>query len=324
MVSPIDSSAPFTPSEAASATAAALLVDTVCVRTIDILRDGGVQTVLLKGPSVARWLYPDTGRPYVDVDLLIRHSAARAAGSVLGDAGYVSLSPERSDVEIGGRFDWLDRRSGIGVDLHTSLNLLEHLQEAMLWDVVGANLEEIEVLGRPVPVLAETLRALHVMLHALGHEQNLSPQARRDRQRLLDLLSLDQWREVADMAARLDAVTELAEALRLETNGAGIAQALGLPTHSSTRSIVRRAKGGSVRDHALSFNWWWALPLREKLTFVRVKLLPSPDYLRARSHLARRGPLGLILAYPARVAVVLIRALRAAGLWFRAKRKAQR
>jgi hypothetical protein len=54
------------------ASATRLRIDAGTVELLESFDLTGVHALLLKGPAIARWLYPDLAqRPYVDCDLLI-------------------------------------------------------------------------------------------------------------------------------------------------------------------------------------------------------------------------------------------------------------
>ena len=53
-------------------TALALAIDAVTAQVVTALRANGIRPLLLKGPSIAGWLYGDgAARPYGDSDLLV-------------------------------------------------------------------------------------------------------------------------------------------------------------------------------------------------------------------------------------------------------------
>src|SRR5437764_4658153 len=75
-----------------------LLIDRVTAEVVDALRAEGVPCVVLKGATVARWLYSDaTARPYSDADLLVPPAALSSAEEVLGNLGF---EPERGQSEL--------------------------------------------------------------------------------------------------------------------------------------------------------------------------------------------------------------------------------
>ncbi len=72
-----------------TATARALILDSAAATAVRCLRDVGVESILLKGPVLARWLYDDGSvRTYGDVDLLVSPRHTEAAVAALGAMGY--------------------------------------------------------------------------------------------------------------------------------------------------------------------------------------------------------------------------------------------
>jgi hypothetical protein len=93
------------------------------------MQDAGIPTILLKGPSIARWLYPSGGRTYIDTDLLV---PARDLG------------------------------------LHRNLPMLRAPDE-FLWESLSAETETLLIGDVELPALGRTALALHVVVHAVQH-----------------------------------------------------------------------------------------------------------------------------------------------------------
>src|SRR5215218_6100219 len=152
---------------ASSTIALALAVDTVTAEVITALRDAGVRPLLLKGPSIAGWLYRDgVARPYGDSDLLVSPGSYRRAGAVLRELGFRSLgylSQQHSDSDAWTRSDHAY------VDLHRSLVGAGASPEIVWKEVAAANTQLLRVGGTNVEVLGIPGRALHVALHAAQH-----------------------------------------------------------------------------------------------------------------------------------------------------------
>jgi hypothetical protein len=68
-----------------------LAVDRVTAEVISAFDAAGIPSILLKGPSIARWLYPAGGRGYVDTDLLVQRQQFSRASDLLKDLGFVEL-----------------------------------------------------------------------------------------------------------------------------------------------------------------------------------------------------------------------------------------
>lgn len=72
-----------------------LAVDRVTAEVVPALAAVGIRPILLKGPSIARWLYPSGGRSYGDTDLLVPPADFARAGSVLERPGPKVLREQR-------------------------------------------------------------------------------------------------------------------------------------------------------------------------------------------------------------------------------------
>jgi hypothetical protein len=80
----------------------------------DVFCRGGIPLVVLKGLSLAGWVYPDPAcRPMDDIDLLVKPEHLQAASQLLTSLGY-------SD-KIFGIEDFRNPATGIVVDLHAEL-----------------------------------------------------------------------------------------------------------------------------------------------------------------------------------------------------------
>jgi len=265
------------------------------------MRDAGVPNILLKGPSIARWLYPAGGRTYVDTDLLVPARELGRAEAVLRSLGFTELLEGFHPFELGAEpvvetaFARRPER-GLGpggtVDLHRNLPLLRARDE-LLWEALSAETETVPVGDVEIRVLGRTALALHVVVHAVQHRFQLHTD--EDLRRAITVMSVDDWRPVADLAQRLGIAEILGLGLRHHAAGAEIADGLALPSPSPAdpRFWMLSAPRGSASLTA----FWPALTLRAKVQRIRWTLLPSPAKIRYVSRLPdARGP-KLLLAY---------------------------
>jgi len=75
--------------------AGVLLLDVALTRTLAALRDRGIAAVVLKGPVLSRYLYPDRAlRPYRDVDLVVRAGEFDAAADTILGMEFVEVPYE--------------------------------------------------------------------------------------------------------------------------------------------------------------------------------------------------------------------------------------
>jgi hypothetical protein len=94
--------------------------DLATAEAVDSLRGAGVRSIVLKGPSIARWLYGDgSPRPYVDSDLLVSAARLDAAARVLASIGYCAHLDDRRVPSADVHHLWLLRPSdGARLELH--------------------------------------------------------------------------------------------------------------------------------------------------------------------------------------------------------------
>src|SRR5215217_1954268 len=107
-------------SRAVVLTAHALARDLMTAEAVEALRRVGVRSIVLKGPSIARWLYADgCPRPYTDSDLLVSPGRLRAAAGALESIGYSLVFDDRvSPAADAHHLLWQRDRDGATVALH--------------------------------------------------------------------------------------------------------------------------------------------------------------------------------------------------------------
>jgi Uncharacterised nucleotidyltransferase len=296
----------------------ALAADAVAADVVEALRRDGVRSIVLRGPAIRRWLYPEgEPRAYRDVDLLVEPDKREAAEAVLRRLGFVhrqaGFAPGEA-VEHAG--EWICRRPAVVVDLHRGLEGVG-ADPAELWSGLAAGGRQLEVAGVAVAVPAEAALALIVTLHAAHHGLESSKQLTELR-RAIERARFETWEEAGVLAARLKSVTGFAAGLRLVPEGAGIAERLGLPHGGDPETRLRAA---SAHPTAIGFaRLVAARGIRAKVALVRRKLVPTPAFMRHWSPLARRGPLGMALAYLWRPLWLLLRLPPSTIAWLRAHR----
>ena len=281
----------------------ALAVDRVTAEVVAAFDAAGVPSILLKGPSIGRWLYPAGDRTYMDTDLLVPADAFDRAGVVLKELGFVDPVERWPDFERppdAPSRDYLRRRGGQPagvVDLHRTLSELDAPMD-VVWSTLSANTETLTVAGVQARVLNTTALALHIVLHAVHHGVGLHGHGlhtAEDLRRLIERLPPEGWGPVAELARALGAEDRLALGLRLDPQGTRVAEAVGLPdaTVESSPSWLSFAPRGAGSLSRLSA----APTLRDKLLCVRWAIFPSQDKVRYVSRVRARGPMALARAY---------------------------
>ncbi|MDQ3090751.1 MAG: nucleotidyltransferase family protein [Actinomycetota bacterium] len=291
-----------------------LLVDQVTAEVIAALRGRQVASILLKGPSIAAWLYADgTLRSYNDCDLLVAPEGLLAAQAVLDELGFrdtmIPLDHPRLESH-----EWVRGRDRI--DLHTTLIGIGALPR-VVWGALSAMTLTQQVAGVEVQVLGPTALALHVVLHAAQHGRE-DPKPVEDLSRAIRAVPRDRWREVAALADRLQATDAFGVGLRLLPEGRALASWLELPPPRSADAFLRvdRVPLALAFEHLAT-----TAGARARASLVLRELFPTPAFIRWWSPLARRGPLGLAIAYCWRPVWLITQAGPGFLAWRRARRE---
>jgi len=308
-----------------AAAARNLMLDAAAVECISALRPEGIRAIILKGPVTARWLYSDGGiRDYTDVDLLVARAELGRALQILKGLGYRDTQADRSPNETAthARALALDPSSelegaarfpqGLLVDLHWTFHGIG-ASDAEFWGVVAGSAARMRIAGTDVEIPSEPTRTLLLALHA-ATEGPAVPRALADLDRGLERLADETWAEAYELARRLDALPRFIAGLRMRPRGQELMDRVHLEGDVDALSAMRAA---GVPPVAGGLERLRRTPgLGPRLRLLGRELVPTPSFMRTWSPLARRGPVGLALAYayrPVALAIELPAALRAHG-----------
>jgi len=295
-----------------------LALDLVAADVVHALREAGVESVLLRGPAVARLYPPGTVRAYVDVDLLVPPGALGPAGEALLALGFERVA---EDAELRGHrpahaHEWLRLGDGAAVDLHRTLSGVG-APPAELWAAFARHVEIVLLGGVDVQLPSPAATALGIALHAAHHGPGRE-RSLRDLALALELVPEGTWRAAADLAGGLDALPAFGAGLSLLPAGADLAERLSIPSGMPVE-VALRASGAPPL--ALGLDWLLSTPgPRAKAGLVLRTLFPAPGALRSWRALARRGRSGLVAAYASHPFWLARHALPSAIALFRARR----
>jgi hypothetical protein len=291
-------------------------VDRLAVRTSLSLRQAGIDHLVVKGPAVARWLYrPDEIRPYGDADFLIRARDWDSAVDLLRSQGFedAMASMAHPRMESFASHPWTSRNGD--VDLHATFKGLTADTETV-WAVFAEERETLELAYGPVEVPGPATRLMHIALHAAQH---LDGKAITDLELALARMDDELWLRAADAAERTSGLAAFLSGLRTVAAGRELAQRLELPDVHSVHSLLHaQAVPLAEALHQLS-----GVPgSRAKLALVAREIVPTPEFMRWWSPVARRGRRGLAAAYLWRPIYLATRLPRASLALWRARRRA--
>jgi Uncharacterised nucleotidyltransferase len=324
------------PWDAVKAAGLGVAIDAAAAEVVTALRENGIRSILLKGPSFDEWLYePDEPRLYVDIDVLVDSRDVTPAGRVLEALGYRQRMVTGRDFE--GLFEqtgevgafraptdadhakvWIRAADRMYVDLHRTLIGVEGNVDP--WEILSAETDSMLVAGTEIEILNEHARALHVALHAVHGGDNEKPMI--DLSRALERLPSATWEAAAVLAERLGALSAFGAGLRLQPAGAQLAGRLDLPTGRSVETVMFTE---SVPYSSWTVNRLAKTPgLLPKLRILARRAVPEPEFMRVWYPVARRGRAGLGLAYVRRLAWLFKVTGPAVRAWWRASRGARR
>ncbi len=291
-----------------------LFVDKVAASISDEFARRGIESILLKGPAIASWLYGDgESRPYGDADLLVAPTDWEKAEGLLAELGFQKeLGPlNHPGMATFSSEAWM--RGGENVDLHCTLWGMGAEPERV-WEQLSQMTEPMPLDGRTLQVLTPPARTLVLTTHAAKHGDG---QAFLDLDRAVATLPLGLWRQAAALAIDLEAVPAFVAGIRLVPEGREIVRELGLPDVPMPEASLRLWRV----PMALGLEQLANTPgLRAKLQVIVHEVFPRPAFMRWWTPLARRGRIGLVLSYLWRLLWVVRYAIPAVRAWRSARR----
>lgn len=301
-----------------------LRIDNVTAEVVGLFEDAGIRTILLKGPSFRRWLYPEGGRTYTDSDLLVPSDRLEDARAVLRDSGFELVGKQRAFQDPQPGYAWVRSADGAQVDLHESIHGVGVEPEAF-WDVVSAAATRMDVGGRSVEVFGLPARLLHVVLHAAQHSED-RPTTQVDLERAVDTVDDELWSKSLALAQELDALEWFRRGLALAGGGDEVARRLGLEPWVDPGPTIEQVLRRTMPHEPVVGGLAWLAKtkgFRKKASLVFYRVF-AKESLRAWTPLARRGWAGLWLARIARPFWLLWRLPRAIPRLLAARRAARR
>lgn len=296
-----------------------LRIDSASAEVVHRFELGGIDVRILKGPSIAQWLYSSVHpRPYIDCDLLVAPGSLELAEGVLASLGYGRGFDDRGMPswwrEHAGV--WVRPTDGLTIDLHRTLPGVG-VDDHAAWRLLSADPASVVVAGRRLPTLGLRARALHVALHAAQHgARHAQPIA--DLERALTVADDDLWLAAAKLAGELEAVDAFVAGLGLTPAGVQLLRGLALPATNSTDAVLRAS---SPPPLALGFEQLArATGMRSRLEIVWRKIVPPAAFVRHWDPRAAGGRLALVRAYLRRPLWLLRRTPDGLTAWRRARR----
>ena len=284
------------------------------------LTDVGIEPIVMKGPTFARWLYLDGVRMYGDADLLVDPDDWERALETLRTLGFVDSLSEMAHPRMESQRSWALCRGHEQVDLHASIAGLE-APAARVWRTLRSHAQPFDVDGTPLLAFDEVARTMHVALHAAQHPSGEGSKQGEDLRRALKTVDIDTWAGARDLALELAGGPAFAAGLRTLPEGAALARVIGVHGLRSVKHELRSA-GVPVAEALNDLLTASGMPAR--LDILRAELLPNRAFMRWNHRLARRGWRGLVASYPLRWASLTARLPGGAIMLARTRRRVGR
>lgn len=309
--------------ERAKVVAHTAVVDSVTAEVVAELHGAGIESIVLKGPSFARWLDPSgTARDYRDTDLLVCPADIDKAEQVLMRLGFRPRLEDRPEQDRPGHARAWARSARVRalVDLHyTLVGITRPPVEA--WTLLYDHREPDRLGNIDVWFLDEPARALHAALHVAQGGRRVA-HAVKDLAAALHVASPDTWLRASELARLLGADEAMAAGLRQLPGGMRLAASLDLPR---VERIDTRLRSAGAPQGALGMAWFADLEsMRQKLAWVAHKVFPTPRFAVAWARAVRGGDFSVPGAYVYRWAWLLRHAPRATLAVYRARRSPRR
>jgi len=274
----------------------------------------GIESLVLKGPALADWLYSGEVRPYVDSDLLIIPANWERARGVLERLGFTKYldptthPPVKSDAAT----EFMRGRDNL--DLHRTLHGLEGSPDVIASSLVATADRQV-VGGVALRVPARSALLLNVALHAAHHAHGRPVE---DLRRAIAQADERLWHQALVQARAFDGVPAFASGIRLLPEGVELARRLGIAGERSARHELRRQ--GIQTAEGIDALLAPELGAGQRLAIVAREFFPPPEFMRRWTPLARHGRLGLAVAYLWRAIWLLLHAPRGIVARWRVRR----
>lgn len=286
------------------------VLDAACREIAARLDECGHDFVMLKGATIASWLYDDpASRTYTDLDVLVSPESQAAVIEDLRGIGYRPLLDPATVLASSPEEQPLANESGVLIDLHVTLKGSKAGPGAT-WAALSRRTVPFDWAGTPVRCLAPPARALHLALHA-ANGGLADGKAARDLALGIEKLDPGLWREAAELAREIRAEEAFAAGLALLPEGRAVAARLGLGPVQDRETVMRAGSASHsalVLQQTLAATSW-----RQAAGRIRAHVFPSVEWMRLYQPEDATTPGRLLLARVRRP-LTLLRRLPAAHL----------
>lgn len=296
-----------------------LRVDSWTAEVVTAFEARGVLSILLKGPALVAWLYPQDRhlRTYCDVDLLVAPGDRERAVEVLNAAGLRPSSHPRLAADGHHAVSFSRVSDGATVDLHHSLHGMRNVPANDVWEAASRDASSLQVAGVQVRVLGPTMRLLLVALHPRAIDGPAS-QPCLDLTRALQVSTTAEWEAAIALAERLGIVHEVAARLRARPDSGWLLERLGDQPAARRFHLIGAVDSGAAPGSVLSLEQLLSTPsLRGRMRYAWAKLAVGRSELSGPAARVLAATHNLALARITHAAILAVRLPGAIAAWRR-------
>jgi len=258
----------------------------------ELLAGFGVEVIVLKGGDIRHRLYDDPAcRPMSDLDVLISPADLEKVRTVLTREGYVLASWDL-DPQPGftSRFDndiaFVTPAQNLYIDFHWGLHEVGAYYR-IPYAPLRARAAVRDQQGYKVLVLAPEHLLMHLCLHTFDELETAGILKILDLDRAIRSLPLDWELFLADAATfhlqgPLYRILQEMERLRPQAVPAGVMARLAAYTPDWSERLILRREAMSLLVASLAALWRF-VPVRAWPAFLKGKLWPDDDYIKANA-----------------------------------------
>ncbi|MEI8104283.1 MAG: nucleotidyltransferase family protein [Actinomycetes bacterium] len=251
------------PSQRAALLAQTLRADLAAAELLRALADAEVDAILLRGPVVARALYPGAERSYADSDVLVGDDQREVVEATLDGLGYRRLRPSPFEQH------WRRSVDQAEIDLHRKLWGCNG-PPGRLWHALKSHRVPFQLQGATISAPDEPALALVLALHASQHG-TLFSRPLGDLERAVERFDSSCWHRAAALALEVGALLAFRQGLSMVPAGVTLLHTLSLEPAMSVQAVLRK------RGVEVPFYLYEGLSGRERLAFLRLLLASAGD-----------------------------------------------
>ncbi len=294
------------PAVAADA-AIGLVNDRELKRTLAGLRAARVRPIVFKGAHLAYTVYESPERrPRVDTDILVSVDEYDTTCRALASLGYEPVPHVSGEVAFGqaqfGRID--DAGAQHTVDVHRRIANPQAFADRVTYSELAAEATAIDRLGRTIVGPSLRFALILACLHRTAHHGS----CRRliwlyDIHLIATALGRSEWDLVCGFAARKRLSPVILAGLRDASSALGtplpseVVAALSADCDEVDRDVLQFLVGQPAQIRVAASDWCRLRSWRDRVTYLREHLFPSPDYIRHRYGVSSRAALPFLYTH---------------------------